>query len=104
MAAKPKLTIVLGPTASGKTDYAISLAKKNDGAVVSADSRQVYAGMDIGTAKAEIQNTKYETRNTIHDVLEPDMVQGIPHYLLNIREPNSPLTLADWQSAAYAAI
>lgn len=83
--AKPKLIVIVGPTASGKTDYSLQLAKKVDGEIVSADSRQVYRGMDIGTGK-------------IKDTL------GIPHYLLNIREPDEPLSLAEWQKMASKAI
>jgi len=48
---KPKLIVILGPTASGKSEYAIKLAKKLHGEIISADSRQVYRGLDIGTAK-----------------------------------------------------
>lgn len=82
---KPKLIVIVGPTAAGKTDYSLVLAKKLNGAVISADSRQVYRGMDIGTAK--VQDT-----------------QGIPHYLLDVREPNDPMTLPEWQQAAFHAI
>lgn len=78
--AQAKLTIILGPTASGKTAYALELAKKNNGAIISADSRQVYIGMDIGTGKVR------------------------PAYLLDIRTPDNPLTLSEWQAAAYQAI
>lgn len=49
--SKPKVIAVVGPTASGKTSYAVSLAHKVNGEVVSADSRLVYKGFDIGTAK-----------------------------------------------------
>ena len=53
---KNKLVVILGPTASGKTDLSIKLAKKYNGEVVSADSRQIYRGMDIGTAKPKINH------------------------------------------------
>lgn len=82
---KPKLTVIVGPTASGKTDYTIQLAQQGDGEIVSADSRQVYRGMDIGTAK--IKDT-----------------QGIPHHLVDIRGLNQPLSLAEWQAAAFQVI
>ncbi|MEX1064046.1 MAG: isopentenyl transferase family protein, partial [Candidatus Paceibacterota bacterium] len=65
-----KLIIVVGPTASGKSDLAIDIAKKVDGEVVSADSRQVYLGMDIGSGKI----TKKEMR-------------GVPHHMLDIVSP-----------------
>lgn len=62
---KPKLIVVLGPTATGKTDLAIDLAKNFNGEIVSADSRTVYRGMDIGTAK-------------------PKNLKGVPHYLIDV--------------------
>lgn len=64
---KPKLIIILGPTASGKSDIAVSLAKKINGEIISADSRQVYKGLNIGTGKI----TKKEMR-------------GVRHYLLDV--------------------
>lgn len=78
---KPKLIVVLGPTASGKTSLAIRLAKEFRGEVVSADSRQVYRGMDIGTGKV----TKKE-------------MQGIPHYLLDVVSPKNIFTVARYRS------
>lgn len=96
---KPKLTVVLGPTAVGKTDYAIRLAQQSKGAVVSADSRQVYIGMDIGSAKP-----REAWLTAAHSLDSPEIVSGIPHYLFNIREPNEPLSLAEWQELAFAAI
>jgi tRNA dimethylallyltransferase len=81
-----KLIVILGPTASGKTDLSIKLAKKFNGEVVSADSRQVYKGMNIGTGKI----TKKET-------------QGIPHYLLDISSPKKIFTVADYKKLAIKA-
>src|SRR3990167_6480963 len=49
--SQPKLYVVIGPTASGKSDYAVMLAKKHDGEIISADSRQVYKDLNIGTGK-----------------------------------------------------
>lgn len=80
-----KLIVILGPTASGKTDLAIKLAKKYNGEVVSADSRQVYRGMDIGTAK-------------------PVDLKGIPHYLLDIKNPNENYTVAEYKEDAVKII
>lgn len=82
-----KLIVILGPTASGKTDLSIKLAKKFNGEVVSADSRQVYRGMDIGTGKI----TKKET-------------QGIPHHLLDVVNPKTRFTVAQYQKLALGAI
>ena len=94
---KPKLIAVVGPTASGKTALALRLSREVSGAVISADSRQVYAGMNIGTARpAEAW------REAAHDEFTADMVSGIPHFLLNIREPNRLITLAEWQLAAFS--
>jgi len=96
------LKVIVGPTASGKTELGISLAKQG-GAVVSADSRQIYVGMDIGTAKPLRSNRK-TNQGLRHDVLTPDVVSGVEHYLFNIREPDQQLTLAEWQEAAFNVI
>jgi tRNA dimethylallyltransferase len=84
---KPKIIAILGPTASGKTELAIKLAKKFNGEIVSADSRQVYKGMDIGTAKP----TKKE-------------MKGIPHHLLNVASPKRKFTVAQYRKLALKAI
>jgi len=83
----PKLIVILGPTASGKTGLAIKLAKKFNGEIVSADSRQVYKGMNIGTAKP----TKKE-------------MQGIPHYLLDVASPKRKFTVAQYRKLALEVI
>ncbi|MDH7486115.1 MAG: tRNA (adenosine(37)-N6)-dimethylallyltransferase MiaA [Anaerolineae bacterium] len=83
----PPLVAVLGPTAVGKTSLSLHLAETFDGEVVSADSRQVYRGMDIGTAKAT-----------------PEERRRVPHHLLDLVDPDQPLTLAEYQKLAYAAI
>jgi tRNA dimethylallyltransferase len=95
----PRVDIILGPTASGKTALAIERAKKEGGAVISADSRQIYAGLNIGTAKP-----KAAWREDAHDTLTPDKVDGVDHYLLNITPLNEALTLAQWQQAAFAVL
>lgn len=89
------IPVILGPTASGKTAYAIALAKKLNGAVISADSRQVYAGMNIGTAKP-----KEAWGNVPHAIDKPDIIDGVPHYLLNITTLDMPYSLSDWLAAA----
>ncbi len=83
----PPLIVIVGPTAVGKTALSLYLAKAFDGEIVSADSRQVYKGMDIGTAKATLE--------------ERDDVR---HHLVDILEPHQTLTLAEFQRLAYAAI
>ncbi|MBP6924228.1 MAG: tRNA (adenosine(37)-N6)-dimethylallyltransferase MiaA [Candidatus Pacebacteria bacterium] len=85
--SKPKVIAIVGPTASGKTALSISLAKKIKGEVVSADSRQVYVGMDIGTGKI----TRAE-------------MQGIPHHLIDIADPVTVYTGADFARDANEAI
>lgn len=84
---KNKLIVILGPTASGKTDLSIKLAKKFNGEIVSADSRQVYRGMNIGTGKI----TKKEMR-------------GIPHYLLDVVHPNTRFDVVKYRIKTLKAI
>lgn len=82
-----KLIVILGPTASGKTDLAIALANALDGEIIGADSRQIYRYMDIGTAKPT-----------------PQQRQQAPHHLIDIVDPDENLGLAQYQHLAYAAI
>lgn len=82
-----KLLVILGPTASGKSDLAVDLALKLNGEVISADSRQVYKGLDIGTGKITV----------------PEM-KGVPHHLLDVVEPNTRFTVEDWRNLAEKAI
>ncbi len=82
-----KLIVILGPTASGKTELSIKLAKKFNGQIVSADSRQIYKGIDIGTGKI----TKKE-------------MEGIPHYLLDVASPKRKFTVTQYQKLANKAI
>ncbi len=95
-AMKSKLIAIIGPTASGKTEVGISLAKKNNGAVVSADSRQLYAGMNIGTAKPEGL-----WAGVVHDALTPDVIAGVDHFGFNIRGADEQITLSEWQGEAF---
>jgi tRNA dimethylallyltransferase len=85
--AEPPLVAIVGPTAAGKTALSVRLAQAVEGEVVSADSRQVYRGMDIGTAKAT-----------------PEEQEGVPHHLLDVVDPDQVLSLAEFQALAYAAI
>ena len=82
-----KIIVILGPTASGKSDLAVALAQKFDGEVISADSRQVYKGLDIGTGKI----TKTE-------------MQGVPHHLLDVADPREQFTVSDFVKLAEVAI
>src|SRR3989338_10366403 len=87
----PPCIAVLGPTASGKTAYAIHVAKRLNGAIISADSRQVYAEMNIGTAKPREAYAQHT-----HNSATPDMIDGVPHYLLNIASIDHAYALSDW--------
>lgn len=82
-----KLIVIVGPTASGKSDLAVTVAKKFGGEVVSADSRQVYKGLNIGSGKI----TKKEMR-------------GIPHHLLDVANPKRTFTVSQYQKLATKAI
>lgn len=84
---KPKIIVITGPTASGKSDLAVGLAKKFNGEVVSADSRQVYIGLDIGSGKI----TKEE-------------MGGIPHHLLDVANPKKRFSVAEYKKLALKAV
>ena len=85
--SRPPLLAVVGPTAVGKTALAIAITQQLDGEIVNADSRQVYTGMDIGTA----QPTVAERR-------------AAPHHLIGIRPPDAPISLGEYLPLAQAAI
>lgn len=85
--AKEKIIVIVGPTASGKSGLAIELAKKYNGEIISADSRQVYRGLDIGTAKV----TKEE-------------MDGVPHHLIDIAEVSDTYTVARFVEDAQRTI
>jgi len=84
---KQKLVIIVGPTASGKSNLAITIAKQFRGEVISADSRQVYRGLDIGTAK----------------IAKVDM-QGVPHHLIDIVDIDTVYTTTDFKRDAKTCI
>ena len=81
------LIAILGPTAVGKSMLAIQLAQDFHGEIVSADSRLVYRGMDIGTAKPTVEEQRL-----------------VPHHLIDLVNPNEPFTLSEYQHLAYTAI
>jgi tRNA dimethylallyltransferase len=82
-----KIVVICGPTATGKSDYAVTLAKKINGEIISADSRQVYQCLDIGSGKI----TKKEMR-------------GIPHHLLDVAHPRRAFSVAQYKKLADKAI
>lgn len=81
------LIVIVGETASGKTALAIDLAKQFNGEIIAADSRTVYRGMDIGTAKPNVEE-----------------MDGVPHHLLSIVDPDQIFTAADFKRRALEAI
>jgi tRNA dimethylallyltransferase len=84
---KPKVLVILGPTATGKSGMAVSLARKFSGEIISADSRQVYSRLNLGTGKI----TKGEMR-------------GVPHYLLDAVDPKKQFSVADYKILANKAL
>ena len=78
-----KIIVVLGQTSTGKSDFAVEVAKSINGEIISADSRQVYKGMNLGTGKI----TKKE-------------MQKIPHYLLDVASPSRVFTVSDFKKLA----
>lgn len=77
---REKLVVIIGPTAVGKTKTSIELAKRHNGEIISGDSMQVYKGMDIGTAKVTYEE-----------------MEGIPHHLIDIKSPDEPFSVAEFQ-------
>lgn len=84
---KPKVIVILGPTATGKSNLAVKLAKKLNGEIISADSRQVYKTLDIGTGKI----TKKEMR-------------GVPHHLLDVVNPKTKFSVIKYQTLTNKAL
>ena len=82
-----KLVIIAGTNASGKSGLGIELAEKAGAEIVSADSRQVYKGLDLGSGKVTAEE-----------------MRGVPHHLLDVAEPNDFFSLKDYQGLAYQAI
>lgn len=83
---KKKVIAIVGPTASGKTAFGVRLAKEFNGEIISADSRQVYRGLDLGTGK------------------DLDEYDGVPYHLIDIVDPEEKMTLFDYLPLARAAI
>jgi len=87
MSSYPKVVAVVGTNASGKSALGIELAKKYNAEIISADSRQVFRGLDLGSGK-----------------VTPEEMQGVVHHLIDVREPNEFFSMADFQKLSYAAI
>ena len=84
---KKPIIIITGPTAVGKTSLSIGLAKRIGGEIISADSMQVYRHMDIGSAK-----------------ITPDEMDGIPHYLIDVLDPDQDFNVVTFQHLAKEAL
>jgi tRNA dimethylallyltransferase len=79
MQTKPKIIVVCGPTATGKSDLAVKMALEKNGEIISADSRQVYKGLDIGSGK-----------------IKKEEMKNVPHYLLDVANAKDKFSLADF--------
>jgi len=107
-----KIIVILGPTASGKSELAVWLAKKINGEIISADSRQIYRGLDIGTAKvprdknpkSEIRNPKQIPKTKFQTLKNLFYYKKIRHHLLDIANPKKVFTVAQYQKLAQKAI
>ena len=100
---KNTLIVIAGPTASGKSDLAIALAQKYNGEIISADSRQVYCGMDIGTGKVirdtpEISKYQLSNQNSLY------FSGGIRHHLLDVADPRIEYNISHFLVDAETAI
>lgn len=82
-----KLVVIAGTNASGKSDLGVRLALKYNGEIISADSRQVFEGLNLGSGK-----------------ITQEEMQGVPHHLIDVVKPNDFFSLADYQKLAYEAI
>ena len=82
----PKMIVIEGTNASGKSGLGVRLAKRFNGEIISADSRQVYRGLDLGSGK-----------------ITPEEADGVPHHLIDVLEPGEFFSMADFQRLAYAA-
>ena len=87
MSDLPKLIVIAGTNASGKSGLGVELASRYGGEIVSADSRQVFRGLDLGSGK-----------------ITPEEMQGVPHHLIDVCAPGDFFSMHDFQRLAYAAI
>jgi tRNA dimethylallyltransferase len=93
----PKVIVLVGPTASGKSEWALRLAKKFNGEIISADSRQVYKKMDIGTAKAR---GEWMWRANWKGLRRTYYIEDVPHHLMDFLDPGQRFTVAEFRDRA----
>ena len=106
-----KLLVILGPTATGKSDLAIYLAKLFNGEIISADSRQIYKGLNLGSGKVPLSFSKTNKNNTspklatsLKPSSKPLYSQGVRHHLIDICHPQDYFSAAQYQKSAYQTI
>ena len=88
-----KIIVILGPTASGKSEVAIRLAKKFNGEIISADSRQIYCDMNVGTGKINGQWSKVKGQRLF-------ISEGIPHYMIDTVNPKTDYNVSKFKKEA----
>jgi len=102
---KQKIIVILGPTATGKSDLAVEIAKKIGGEVISADSRQVYKGLDIGTGKITPDTKNFSNFSTGQAKKKYVFThKGISHYLIDVANPKKKFTVVEYQKLTNSAI
>lgn len=106
VSVKPKLIVIVGPTASGKSELAVKLAKKINGEIISADSRQIYRWLDIGTGK--VPGTWRPSLTIVlirsYKNYSKFVYKGIPHHCIDFVPPKKTFTVAEYKKCAEAAI
>lgn len=98
---RQKLIVIVGPTASGKSELAVTVAQKYNGEIISADSRQVYRGLDIGTAKVRGKWKLYRSPTSIGSRTSREFTyRGIPHHCIDFVSPRKTYSVAQFQQCA----
>lgn len=110
-AKRRQALLICGPTATGKTILGVRLAKRFSGEIVSADSRQVYRGMDIGTgkdlpeeAKLKVKSEKLKVKIKNRETLKPYRFDGVPVWVLDVVEPTHSFSVAEYHGFAHKVI
>ena len=98
----PKIIIILGPTASGKSAAAIEVAKEFNGEIISADSRQIYRGLDIGSGKVIRDSRSHQSKIIGHQV--EYISDGIMHHLIDVAQPLEDFNISHFKKLAEKAI